>query len=78
MSSLHRPRPALLPPQSPETGPAASLSASTAGDWSDEVLTGTVLPSTLGGATPQPGSVRPVVVFVAGQAGSGKTLVARP
>ncbi|MFJ5803698.1 zeta toxin family protein [Streptomyces decoyicus] len=38
-------------------------------------MTGAVLPSVLGGAVPQQGLARPVVVFVAGQPGSGKTLV---
>ncbi|MEU7222322.1 zeta toxin family protein [Streptomyces chrestomyceticus] len=65
VSSSHHLGPAAGPPQ-PEAAPAA------AGDWSEEVLTGTVLPCVLDGAVPQQ---RPVVVFVAGQAGSGKTLV---
>lgn len=76
MSAPHRPRPASPLAQPPGTGPAASGVAAPTGDWSQEVLTGTVLPSVLGGAVPQPEPVRPVVVFVAGQAGSGKTLVA--
>lgn len=67
MSSPHRPR--LAPPPAQLTGQAAS------GDWSEEVLTGTVLPSVLNGAVPQPDPARPVVVFVSGQPGSGKTLV---
>ncbi|MGW7486920.1 zeta toxin family protein [Streptomyces sp. NPDC054786] len=39
----------------------------------EEVLTGTVLPGVLDGAVPKPDLARPVVVFVAGQPGSGKT-----
>lgn len=54
---------------------AAPPSAAEAVDWSEEVLTGTVLPGVLGNAVPPPGPARPVVVFVAGQPGSGKTLV---
>ncbi|MEV7470863.1 zeta toxin family protein [Streptomyces kronopolitis] len=65
MSSPHRPRP-VSPPAQP-AGQGAS------GDWSEEVLAGTVLPGVLDGAVPQP--ARPVVVFVAGQPGSGKTMV---
>ncbi|MCQ8835802.1 zeta toxin family protein [Streptomyces malaysiensis] len=57
------------------SAPAGSPAAALAGDWSEEVLTGTVLPHVLGGAVPQPGPARPVVVFVAGQPGSGKTMV---
>ncbi|MCJ0875253.1 zeta toxin family protein [Streptomyces sp. AP-93] len=44
-----------------------------AGDWSQSVLTATVLPGAVQGAVPQR---QPVVVFVAGQPGSGKSLVA--
>ncbi|GGN64178.1 ATP/GTP-binding protein [Streptomyces kronopolitis] len=67
MSSPHRPRP-VSPPAQP-AGQGAS------GDWSEEVLAGTVLPGVLDGAVPQPDPARPVVVFVAGQPGSGKTMV---
>ncbi|MGP3990801.1 zeta toxin family protein [Streptomyces sp. 3N207] len=61
--------------KAPDAGPPGSHPTAPAGDWSEEVLTGTVLPSVLGGAMPQPRPARPVVVFVAGQPGSGKTLV---
>ncbi|MGG7568842.1 zeta toxin family protein [Streptomyces sirii] len=43
-----------------------------ADDWSQSVLTAKVLPEAVRGAVAQQ---RPVVVFVAGQAGSGKSLV---
>ncbi|MEW2305871.1 zeta toxin family protein [Streptomyces sp. NPDC006655] len=56
------------------SGPAGLPSAAPAGDWSEKVLTGTVLPSVLGGAVFQP-EVRPVVVFVLAQPGIGKTLI---
>lgn len=72
VSSASRPRPVQPPAQQPGTGLAASATAASADDWSEEVLAGTVLPSVLGGAVSQR---RPVVVFVAGQPGSGKTLV---
>ncbi|MEU1628293.1 zeta toxin family protein [Streptomyces sp. NPDC020096] len=52
--------------------PAGLPAATPAGDWSQEVLTGTVLPRVLEGAVPQP---HPVVVYVLGQPGSGKTTV---
>ncbi|MFK0114133.1 zeta toxin family protein [Streptomyces sp. NPDC091217] len=56
------------------SGPAGLPTAALAGDWSEKVLTGTVLPSVLGGAVPHP-EVRPVAVFVLAQPGSGKTLI---
>ncbi|MGW7579236.1 zeta toxin family protein [Streptomyces sp. NPDC054765] len=68
MSSPHC-RPCPAPPSAKLAGQAVS------GDWSEEVLAGIVLPSVLDGAVPQPRTGRPVVVFVAGQPGSGKTLV---
>lgn len=75
MSSPHCPNPA-LPAQPSGTGPAASPATATAdGRWEEEILTRTVLPGALDGAVAQQGPVRPVVVFVAGQAGSGKTAV---
>ncbi|WP_254069051.1 zeta toxin family protein [Streptomyces sp. TM32] len=43
-----------------------------ADDWSQSLLTATVLPEAVRGAVAQQ---HPVVVFVAGQAGSGKSLV---
>jgi cytidylate kinase len=52
-------------------GPAASA-AVPSGNWSEEILTRAVLPSVLEGAVPQ---ARPVVVYVLGQPGSGKTTV---
>lgn len=72
MSTPHRPRPALPLAQPPLADPAASPAAAPAIDWAEEVLTGTVLPNVLAGAVPQP---QPVVVYVLGQAGSGKTTV---
>ncbi|MFI0742666.1 zeta toxin family protein [Streptomyces sp. NPDC021100] len=74
MSSPHHPRPA-LPAQPPSSDAAASPATDTAGSRWEELLAGTVLPHALDGAVAQHGPVRPVVVFVAGQAGSGKTLV---
>ncbi|MHB6912727.1 zeta toxin family protein [Streptomyces sp. DB-54] len=70
MNSPHHPG---VPPA--HLGPGRSPSATPGGDWADEVLTNTVLPSALTDAAPQPPEVRPVAVFVAGQPGSGKTLV---
>ncbi|WP_382466505.1 zeta toxin family protein [Streptomyces noursei] len=56
-------------------GPGRAPSATPGGDWADEVLANAVLPSALTDAALQPPEVRPVAVFVAGQPGSGKTLV---
>lgn len=53
--------------------PAPRAAADLAGDWAQTVFAATVLPGAVEGAVSQ---VRPVVVFVAGQPGSGKTLVA--
>ncbi|MFJ2406630.1 zeta toxin family protein [Streptomyces xanthochromogenes] len=53
------------PPPIPQARPS--------GDWAREILTGAVLPEAVHGAVPQD---RPVVVFVAGTPGSGKTGVA--
>ncbi len=72
MSSASRPRPVKPPVQRPGTGLATSATTASVGDWSEEVLADVVLPSALGGVVSQR---CPVVVFVAGQPGSGKTLV---
>ncbi|MFD3779966.1 zeta toxin family protein [Streptomyces sp. NPDC058612] len=53
--------------------PAPGAAVGLPGDWAQTVLSATVLPGAVQGAVSQ---VRPVVVFVAGQPGSGKTLVA--
>ncbi|GHB32515.1 ATP/GTP-binding protein [Streptomyces chryseus] len=53
--------------------PAPEPGADPASDWAQLVLTATVLPGAVRGAVPQQ---RPVVVFIAGQPGSGKSLVA--
>ncbi|WP_413804280.1 zeta toxin family protein [Streptomyces sp. OE57] len=60
------------PGQPPEAGPAGSPATAPVSAWSEEVLTNTVLPGALEGAVPQ---ARPVVVYVLGQPGSGKTTV---
>ncbi len=72
MSSASRSQPMQPPAQPLGEGVAASAAAASVGDWSDEVLADAVLPGALGGVMPQS---RPVVVFVAAQPGSGKTLV---
>lgn len=72
MISPHRPCPELLPVQLPGTGPAWLPDGGQVSDWSEEILTSTVLPSVLEGAVSQP---HPVVVYVLGQPGSGKTTV---
>lgn len=58
-------------PQAPL--PTLESAADLAGDWSQSILTARVLPGVMQGAVPQQ---QPVVVFVAGQPGSGKSLVA--
>ncbi|MEU9125115.1 zeta toxin family protein [Streptomyces sp. NPDC048506] len=60
MSSPFQPSPPVPPP-----------AADPADDWSQSLLTATVLPDGVRGAVAQQ---QPVVVFVAGQAGSGKSL----
>nr|WP_308251444.1 zeta toxin family protein [Streptomyces albireticuli] len=65
--SVSSPPQPLPPISAPE--PAADSDA----DWAQSVLTASVLPGAVRGAVSQQ---RPVVVFVAGQPGSGKTLVA--